>query len=284
MDLRGKVVLITGAARGIGAELARNVHRRGARPVLIGLEPEKLQALSAELGQAPFFECDVTSWDDLDRAVASTVEATGGIDVVVANAGINHVGTVETIDRDAFERVIEVDLLGVWRTIRAALPYVIEAKGYVLCIGSIYSAMHGPAVAAYTASKSGVEAFADALRVETKPKGVDVGVAYFSFLDTDLVRGALENPAVKLIRERTPWPLSQTSRVEPAVEAAVRGIEKRSRAIAYPRWAYVLLGARGVIQPLFEPFMARNAEEPVRMLNEEPGEGKSALGSRRPPL
>jgi len=120
--------------------------------------------------------------------------------------------------------------------------------------------------------------------VETKPKGVDVGVAYFSFLDTDLVRGALENPAVKLIRERTPWPLSQTSRVEPAVEAAVRGIEKRSRAIAYPRWAYVLLGARGVIQPLFEPFMARNAEEPVRMLNEEPGEGKSALGSRRPPL
>jgi NAD(P)-dependent dehydrogenase (short-subunit alcohol dehydrogenase family) len=194
------------------------------------------------------------------------------------------VGTIETIDRDAFERVIEVDLLGVWRTIRAALPHVIEAKGYVLCIGSIYSAMHGPAVAAYTASKSGVEAFADALRVETKPKGVDVGVAYFSFLDTDLVRGALENPAVKLIRERTPWPLSQTSRVEPAVEAAVRGIEKRSRAIAYPRWAYVLLGARGVIQPLFEPFMARNAEEPVRMLNEEPGEGKSALGSRRPPL
>ena len=276
MELSGKVVLITGAARGIGAELARNVYRRGARPVLVGLEPERLEQLSRELGGAPFFECDVTSWDDLDGAVAGTVERCGGIDVVVANAGVNHVGTVETIDREAFERVVEVDLLGVWRTVRAALPHVVDRRGYVLCIGSIYSAMHGPAVAAYTTSKSGVEAFADALRVEIKPKGVDVGVAYFSFVDTDLVRGALENPAVKMIRERTPWPLGKTSKVEPAVEAAVRGIERRSRAIAYPRWAYVLLGARGLIQPVFEPFMARNAEEPVRMLNED--------GSRRPPL
>src|SRR5215213_2070963 len=259
MELSGKVVLITGAARGIGAELARNLHRRGARVALLGLEPDRLEALAAELGGAPWFEADVTSWDALDAAVAGAVERLGGIDVFVANAGINHVGTVETIDREAFERVIDVDLLGAWRSVRAALPHVIERRGYVLCIGSIYSAMHGPGVAAYTASKSGVEAFADALRVETKPKGVDVGVAYFSFLDTDLVRGALENPAMKLIRERTPWPLSRTSRVEPAVEAAVRGIEKRSRAIAYPRWGYVLLGARGVLQPLFEPFMARSA-------------------------
>jgi short-subunit dehydrogenase len=175
--------------------------------------------------------------------------------------------------------VVDVDLLGVWRTVRAALPQVLDRRGYVLCIGSIYSAMHGPTVAAYTVSKSGVEAFADALRVELKPRGVDVGVAYFSFLDTDLARGVLENPAAKLIRERTPWPLSKTSKVEDAVEAAVRGIERRSRTVAFPRWAYVLLAARGVIQPLFEPFMARNAEEPIRMLNEE----QSALRSRRTP-
>jgi len=269
MDLRGKVVLITGAARGIGAELARNVHRRGARVALVGLEPERLEQLAAELGGAPWFDCDVTSWDDLDAAVAGTVDKLGRIDVVIANAGINHVGTIETVDPAAWERVVEVDLLGVWRTVRAALPHVLESRGYVLCIGSIYSAMHGPAVSAYTVSKSGVEAFADALRVEVKPRGVDVGVAYFSFLDTDLVRSVLENPAARMMRERTPWPLNQTSPVEGAVDAAVRGIEKRKRAIAYPRWTYVLLGARGLIQPLFEPFMARNAEEPVRMLNED---------------
>ncbi len=279
MDLRGKVVLITGAARGIGAELARNLHQRGSSVALAGLEPDLLERLSAELGGAPWFECDVTSWDDLDAAVAGTVDRLGGIDVVIANAGINHIGTVETIDREAFERVVDVDLLGVWRTVRAALPQVLDRRGYVLCIGSIYSAMHGPTVAAYTVSKSGVEAFADALRVELKPRGVDVGVAYFSFLDTDLARGVLENPAAKLIRERTPWPLGKTSKVEDAVEAAVRGIERRSRTVAFPRWAYVLLAARGVIQPLFEPFMARNAEEPVRMMNE----AETDAGSRRTP-
>jgi NAD(P)-dependent dehydrogenase (short-subunit alcohol dehydrogenase family) len=268
MSLSGKVVLITGAARGIGAGLARAVHAKGARPVLVGIEPDRLEALSKELGDAPFHECDVTSWDDLEQAMAKTVEAEGRIDVVVANAGINRAGTIETIDRDAFERIIEVDLLGVWRTVRTALPHVVESRGYVLCIGSIYSAMHGPAVGAYTASKSAVEAFADSLRVEMRPKGVDVGVAYFSFIDTDLVRGALEDPAVRMIRERTPWPLSRTSKPEDAVNAAVRGIERRSRAIAFPRWAYVLLGARGVIQPLFEPFMAKNAAEPLRMMNE----------------
>jgi NAD(P)-dependent dehydrogenase (short-subunit alcohol dehydrogenase family) len=284
VELNGRVVLITGPARGIGRELARVLHGRGARVSLVGLEPDRLEALSRELGGAPWFECDVTSWDDLDAAVAGTVEALGGIDVVVANAGVNEVGTVETIDREAFERVVEVDLLGVWRTVRAALPHVIERRGYVLCIASIYAVLHGPAVAAYAMSKAGVEAFADSLRVEVKAQGVDVGVAYYSFLDTDLVRGAVENPAVALIRERTPWPLSATSKVGPAVAAAARGIERRSRTVHYPRWTRALVAAHGVIQPLFEPFMARNAEEPVRMLNEAAGEGKRPLGNRRPPL
>lgn len=282
MDLNGKVVVITGPARGIGRELAIKLHHRGARVALVGLEPERLADLAAELGGAPWFECDVTSWDDVDAAIAGTVEELGGIDVVVANAGINHVGTVETVDRDAFERVIEVDLLGVWRTVRAALPHVIDRRGYVLCIASIYAVLHGPAVAPYAMSKSGVEAFANTLRVELKPVGVDVGVAYYSFLDTDLVRGVMENPAVKMIRERTPWPLSATSRVGPAVEAAAQGIERRSRSVHYPRWTRALVLAHGVIQPLFEPFMARTAEEPVRMLNEQANEQANEQERSRP--
>lgn len=268
MDLHGKVVLITGPARGIGAELARALHSRGARVSLVGLEPDRLAALSAQLGGAPWFECDVSSWDDVDAAVAGTVERLGGVDVVVANAGINRAAPVDTIERDTFERIVDVNLMGVWRVVRSALPHVMERRGYVLCIASMYAMLHGATVAAYVTAKAGVEAFADSLRVEMKPVGVDVGVAYFSFLDTDLVRSALEDPAVAKLRDALPPPLNATSPVGPAVDATARAIERRSRTVFYPRWLRVLAPLRGVLQPLLEPRMAATAAEPIRMLKD----------------
>ena len=220
------------------------------------------------MGGAPWFECDVTDWDQVDAAVEGTVEGLGGIDVVVANAGINMASPADTIEREAFERIVEVNLLGVWRVVRAALPHVIDRRGYVMCIASMYALLHGATVAAYVTSKAGVEAFADSIRVELKPLGVDVGVAYFSFLDTDLVRGALEEPAVAKMRDNLPWPLNRTSKVEPAVEATVRAIDRRSRTVFYPGWLRVAAPLRGVLQPLLEPRMAAAAEEPLRMLRD----------------
>src|SRR5437868_14626791 len=88
-SLEGKTVLITGAARGIGADAARRTAQRGARVALVGLEPDELQAVAAECGPgALWFEADVTDAAALESAVNSTVDQTGGIDVVVANAGI----------------------------------------------------------------------------------------------------------------------------------------------------------------------------------------------------
>ena len=93
--LSGKVVFITGPARGIGAETARLLAARGARLSLAGLEPERLAELASELGEGhAWFECDVTDQPSLVRAVAGTVETLGGIDVVIANAGIACNGTV----------------------------------------------------------------------------------------------------------------------------------------------------------------------------------------------
>src|SRR3954471_3155047 len=130
MNVRGKTVLITGAARGIGAGLARRMAARGARVALVGLEPDELAKVAADCGpDAGYWVADVTRWDDLERAVAGVVERFGGIDVVVANAGIAANGFVRSIDRSAFERVIEVDLLGVWRTVRVCLPHLVERRG-----------------------------------------------------------------------------------------------------------------------------------------------------------
>src|SRR5918999_2578772 len=122
-SVKGKTVFITGAARGIGAESARRLAARGANVVLAGLEPEELERVAAQCGTgAACFECDVTDWDALERAVQGAVERFGGIDVVIANAGIAPAGMTRSMDRGAFERTLEINLLGVWRTVRACLP------------------------------------------------------------------------------------------------------------------------------------------------------------------
>ena len=142
---RGRTVLITGAARGIGAESARRLATRGANVSLVGLEPDELQRVGGQCGAgAACFDADVTDWDALERAVEGTVERFGGIDAVVANAGIGPVGTVRSTDPAAFERTIEVNLLGVWRTVRSCLPHVIERQGYVLVVASLAAAVHSP--------------------------------------------------------------------------------------------------------------------------------------------
>jgi NAD(P)-dependent dehydrogenase (short-subunit alcohol dehydrogenase family) len=250
---RGKTVLITGAARGLGAETARRVAARGANVALVGLEPEELERVAAQCGTgAAWFECDVTDAGALEAAIAGTVERFGGIDVVMANAGIATGGMVRSTDPAAFERTIEINLLGVWRTVRAALRHVIEREGYVLVIASLAAAVHGPGMAAYSASKAGAEAFADSLRVEVKHLGVDVGVGYFAFIDTDMVRGGDAHPALGRFREQAGWPSNKTYPLSSAGRAIADGIEQRRRWVVVPSWGRALLVLRTALAPLLD--------------------------------
>jgi NAD(P)-dependent dehydrogenase (short-subunit alcohol dehydrogenase family) len=249
-SLGGKAVLITGAARGIGAEAARRLAARGARVSLVGLEPEHLEAVAADCPGSAWFECDVTDREALGAAVDGTVAAFGGIDVVVANAGIGSGGFVRSIDERAWERVIDVNLLGVWRTVRAALPHVIARRGYVLPIASVAAVVHTPGMSAYAAAKAGTEAFADSLRGEVRHFGVDVGVGYFSWIDTEIVRGADRDPVIGDARRGAPPPFNRTYAVADAAEAILRGIERRSRHVCHPRWLPALIALRGVLQPI----------------------------------
>ena len=249
----GRTVLITGAARGIGAETARQLAARGARLSLVGLEPERLEALAGELGdQAAWFEADVRDTGALERAVAETVERFGGLDVVVANAGIrNPMATVATVAPEAFERVIEVNLIGVWRTARAALPHLLEAHGYLVCIASLAAAVHAPMMASYAAAKAGVEAFANCLRLEVADRGMGVGVAYFGFIDTDMVREGREL-ARRQSGQEAPGPMARPVPVRKAARGLVRGIERRSRRVVVPRYVYPLVLAGGLLRPAVE--------------------------------
>jgi NAD(P)-dependent dehydrogenase (short-subunit alcohol dehydrogenase family) len=270
MDLRGKTVFITGAARGIGAESARRLAARGANVALAGLEPDELARVAAQCGaNAAWFECDVTDWDGLERAVAGAVERFGGIDVVMANAGIAPTGLTRSMDPGAFERTLEINLTGVWRTVRSCLPHVIERRGYVLVVASLAAALHSPGMAAYAASKAGAEAFADSLRSEVKRLGVDVGVGYFGFIDTDLVRGGDAHPALGNLRSEIPGPIGRTYPVSAVGRAVADGIERRRRSIVVPPWLRSLLVLRAAIAPLLERVSFDRAAEADRLFCED---------------
>ncbi len=220
-DLSGRRVLITGAARGIGAATAKRLHERGARVVLAGIEPDLLARTAAQCGDALAVVCDVRDRDQVEAAVEAAAERLRGLDVVVANAGVAAQLPVIGGDPEVFERTIDVNLVGVYYTLRAAGPHIAHERGYALAIASLAAAVHPPLLGAYSASKAGVEALADSLRIELAPSGARVGVAYFAELDTDMVRQGFNTAAAKTDCRDPP--------ARPSRDAA-RGRDRRDRA------------------------------------------------------
>ncbi|HUC24864.1 MAG TPA: SDR family oxidoreductase [Streptosporangiaceae bacterium] len=237
--LRGKVAVVTGAARGIGAALALELARRGARVALVGLEPGELAATTdrcAHLSDARAYAADVTDRTRMTAVAAEVVADFGAVDVVVANAGIAIGGPFADADPAEFDRVLEVNLLGSAGTARAFLPALAAAHGYLLQIASLAAMAPAPLMAAYCASKSGAEVLAHVLRAEVAHRGIAVGVAYLSWVDTDMVRGADADELLAELRRRQPWPVSRTISVDDAVGRLVAGISRRSPRIYAPAW------------------------------------------------
>ena len=251
MSLEGQVVFITGGARGIGADTAQRLVERGARVALVDADGDEAERRAEELGaKAAAFKADVTDQAQVDAAVAGTLESFGRIDVVVAGAGIlGMAATTATVDVDDYERVIDVNLHGVWRTLRATIPHVVERRGYLLPIASIAAAQPVPLFNAYGMSKAAVESLAMGLRMELAHTGTAVGVAYFGVIDTDLVRRGYSQPAAARVKEVLPSLISRPIPVGRAGAAIVRGIERRAKRVYAPRWVPALLATRGISGP-----------------------------------
>ncbi len=281
--LRGRRVLITGAARGIGAALAEQLAARGARLALVGLEPDTMEAVAKRCGDDTFVaDCDVSDNEQVTRAVDAAAEELGGLDVVVANAGIATGGPLRAQDLRSWERVIEINLLGVMYTDRAALPHLERSRGYLLNIASTAAVLRAPGMTAYCAAKAGVEALSDCLRIEMQSFGVDIGVAYFLFLDTDMVRdGEREMPLLQRAKAEMPRAFSRTYPLAPAIDEVVAAIAERRRRVAYPRWFLKLLALRQALaSPFAERRAAKSAAESIRaydqMVAERGASGASA--------
>ena len=248
-SLNGKVVLITGAARGIGAGTARALVKRGCKVILTDVDAAPLQELAAALGDKALAQvCDVTDLAAMEAAVAAGVERFGGVDLVLANAGIASYGSVLAVDPATFKRVLDINVLGVFHTVRAALPSVIERKGYILVVSSLAAFAPAPGLAAYNASKAGVEHFANALRLEVAYRGVDVGTAHMSWIDTPLVQDAKSDlSSFNDMLAALPGPLGKTTSVQACVDAFVDALATRKRRVYVPGWVGVIAKLRAVL-------------------------------------
>ncbi|MGE5617542.1 MAG: SDR family NAD(P)-dependent oxidoreductase [Candidatus Woesearchaeota archaeon] len=249
--LEGKRVLITGAARGIGARLAGRLYERGAHVALLGLEPELLEHVAAGCGDAPWFECDVSDRRQVDEAVGAAVERLGGLDVAVANAGIAAQAVLIDGDDEVWDQTFAVNLMGSYNLVRSAGRQVAHRDGYFLLTASVAAALHLPLMSAYCASKAAVESLGDSLRIELRPSGARVGVAYYSELDTDMTSRGFATKAAA----RTPLGPGRglpVAPVGPAIDALERGIRRRSRRVVSPSWVAAVLPTRMLAQRVIE--------------------------------
>lgn len=264
--LTGRRVLITGAARGLGAALAIRLHRRGARVAIAGLEEELLSETAAR-ADAPWWACDVSDRDRVEEVVDEAAARLGGLDVVVANAGIAAQLPLVGGDPAIFEQINRVNVLGAYYTLRAGGRHISHRNGYAVAVSSLGGAVHVPLMGAYSASKAAVEALGNTLRAELAPSGARVGVAYFAELDTDMTsRGFGTEAARSFLGGKT---ITRVTPMEAGIDALERGITRRSRSIVAPRWVGAILPFRAIAQPVVDRALRGKVEGVLAIARDE---------------
>ena len=239
---KGKVAVLTGAARGIGAQVARGYVAGGGKVALIGLEPGLLATLTHELGSsaAAWWDVDVRDGEALKQAIDAAAAHFGRVDHVLANAGIASYGTVRQLDDAAFDRVIDVNLGGVFRTMKYSAPHLEKSRGYLLAVSSMAAFTPLAGLAPYNASKAGCEALALAFKQEVAHLKIGVGVCHPGWIDTDIVRGAeADLPTFKETRAHLPYPANSTTSVEECADHILNGFKHRKAREYVPKGVVV---------------------------------------------
>jgi NAD(P)-dependent dehydrogenase (short-subunit alcohol dehydrogenase family) len=271
-DVHGRVALITGGARGIGLGIGTALAARGASIALVDVEADAVAQAAEALGpgRAIGVAADVTNVDAIEAAVAAAVERFGGVDIVVANAGIAPApASARMMDPDEFERVVEVDLLGVYRTVHAAMDQIVARRGHAVLVSSVYAFMNGILLSPYAVAKAGVEQLGRALRVELAVHGASATVAYFGFVDTRMVQEGLEQRQALGGDDEELLPPFLRRMISPqqAGEAVARAVERRRARVIAPRWWAALSTLRGVLSPGLD-YAAAHAPKVQKLLRD----------------
>ncbi|WP_426342490.1 SDR family NAD(P)-dependent oxidoreductase [Pseudoduganella sp. S-14] len=266
-DLNDKVVLITGAAGGIGAATARQLYALGANLVLTDMQQSAVDKLAQEFSPSRVLPValDVTDAAATKAIIQTTIQRFGRLDVAFANAGISWrsgASTIASCDEAEFEKIVEVDLFGVWRTIRAALPEIIRNQGQVLVTSSAYAFLNGLANAPYAASKAAVEMLTRSLRAELAHTGATATVVYPGWTATAIAKVAFGGNATvtKMNEVGLPGWLRRAIPPEQVALALVKGVQDRRPRI-YAPWRWVPFSLfRGIFGVLTDVVLSRHKE------------------------
>jgi NAD(P)-dependent dehydrogenase (short-subunit alcohol dehydrogenase family) len=185
--LAGKSVLVTGAARGIGAGIAEAVVAAGGAVALLDIDPTGADTAAA-LGNAHFVQCDVRSLAEVERAVADAEQALGGLDGLANNAGINAYFDAVAMTEDEWDSVFAVDLKAAWMLAKAALPGLIARRGAIVNVSSIQARLTIRGFFPYAAAKAGLEGLTRSLALDYASAGVRVNAVAPGYTDTRLVQ------------------------------------------------------------------------------------------------
>lgn len=255
----GSVVVITGAAGGIGSALARRFARDGARLALLDIDAERLGALEAELAEAGHAvvarPCDVTDEGACRDAVAEVTARFGGVDVLVANAGRTHLSPVVDTDVSVLRRIMDINFFGAVNVTKAALPLLRERKGRIAVLSSVAGFAPLAGRSGYAASKHALHGFFESLRGEVAREGVSVTLVCPSFVRTDIGARALggDGGAPTRVRTETGRPLEP----EAVADALVRALAARRRLLVLSPVGKMAWWVSRVAPRVYEAIMVR---------------------------
>ena len=248
MQLTGAVVLVTGASAGIGQVAAARFAAKGARVLVHGRDPQRTQQVADEVGGRALI-ADLAEPADREQLASAAVDAFGHVDVLVNNAGFGYLGPVSAMDVDVIRRLIEVDLLAAVELTRSLLPGMIERRRGAICFVTSIAGRTGVAgEAVYSATKAGLDTFADSLRVETAGSGVNVSVVVPGVVDT----GFFETRGTPYTRSR-PRPIP----AETVADAVVRAVERDRAEEWRPRWLRIAPTMRALAPGAFRRLAVR---------------------------
>jgi NAD(P)-dependent dehydrogenase (short-subunit alcohol dehydrogenase family) len=251
-DLTDKVVLITGGNGGIGAATGTELLRRGAHLVIADIDPATPERAAA-LGADRVLGCvaDVRNRSSLDEVVAQAVERFGRLDVAIANAGLlAKAATMRNTPIADVEATLAVNVTGVVNTVAAAADEVIDSRGQLVLISSVFAFVNGMGTIPYAMSKAAVEQLGRGLRIELADHAVSVLTAYFSLVDTDMIKHGVDQDDVILALLATlPKPMRKRVTPASAATALVDGMERRSTRVIHPTLWRPVSALRGLVGP-----------------------------------